>query len=209
MLVSMESDYSRPGGYAGRHGAARWADLCLPRRMSALLNGMAERPQQADETGGFRPQGTGEGVGLVEHQVVQVGGGEQFNTLLPGEQQLQLLDVGEQNARLPAGRAHGLAGTDFLGRINRLADAGSLPMRCFVETSHAVAALTNRLFASSAIRLYPDADSRALSAIHQRNAWVSSNIRTGQHPSHSRSSSSGNGSKKLSGMTIFPFRTSG
>ena len=60
---------------------------------------------------------------LVEDQVVEPGAGEKLDVLLPGQEQLELLDVGEQDAWLPTGCAHDLPGADLLARIHRLAAA--------------------------------------------------------------------------------------
>ena len=46
---------ARRRGTASRRAVIRRADICFPRRMPALLGRMAERPQAADEAGGFRP----------------------------------------------------------------------------------------------------------------------------------------------------------
>ena len=60
---------------------------------------------------------------LVEDQIVEPRAGEQLDVLLPGQEQFELLDVGEQDAWLPAGCAHDLPGADLLPRIHRLAAA--------------------------------------------------------------------------------------
>ena len=83
----------------------------------------AERAKAPDEAGRLRAQRAGERVRLVEHQEVEPCTGEQLDVLLAGEKQLELLDVGEQDARLPSGGAHDLAGADLLSRIDRLAAA--------------------------------------------------------------------------------------
>ena len=83
----------------------------------------AERAKAPDEAGRLRAQCAGERVRLVEHQEVEPCTGEQLDVLLAGEKQLELLDVGQQDAWLPAGGAHDLAGADLLPRIDRLAAA--------------------------------------------------------------------------------------
>ena len=55
---------------------------------------------------------------------------------------------------------------------------GSLPIRNLVAISQADAALTTTSFNSSAITSRATPERRSLSAIHQRNAWVSSNAST-------------------------------
>ena len=85
-----------------------------------------EHSQPPDQAGGLRAERTGEGVGLVEHQEVQPRIGEELDVLLPRQQQLELLDVGEQDARLPPRRAHHLPRAHFLGRIHGLAAAVAL-----------------------------------------------------------------------------------
>ena len=82
---------------------------------------LAERAETPDETGRLGPQRAGERVRFVEDQEVEPGAGEELDVLLPRQQQLELLDVGEENARLPPGGAHDLARADLLGRADRLA----------------------------------------------------------------------------------------
>lgn len=65
--------------------------------------------------------GPGERVCLVEHQEVETRVREEFDITLSGEQQLQLLGVREQDARLAAGPPHHLARADLLGGMHRLA----------------------------------------------------------------------------------------
>ena len=88
--------------------------------------GGAERAQAPDQAGGLRAKRAGEGMRFVEHQEVEPRRGEQLDVLLAGEQQLQLLHVGEQHPRLPARRAHHLPRADFLGRVHGLAAALAL-----------------------------------------------------------------------------------
>ena len=85
--------------------------------------GPAERAKTADEAGGLRPQRAAERVRLVEHQEIEPGPGEELDVLLPGQEQLELLDVGEENPRLASRGAHHLARADLLGRVDRLAAA--------------------------------------------------------------------------------------
>ena len=89
----------------------------------------AEHAQPPNETRGFGAQRTSEGVRFVEHQMVQPSAGEQLDILLPGEQQFQLLNVGEQNARLATGCPHRFAGADLFGGIDRLPLAFTLRSR--------------------------------------------------------------------------------
>ena len=86
---------------------------------------MAERAQTSNETGRLRPQRARERMRLVEHQEIKSRASEEFDVVLPRQQQLELLDVGEQNPRLPPGAAHDLARADLLGGIDRLAAAVS------------------------------------------------------------------------------------
>ena len=65
-------------------------------------------------------------MGFVEHQVVEARSGKEFDVLLAGEEQLQLLDVGEEDAGLFSGRPHGLAGADLFGWVDRL--PGTVPL---------------------------------------------------------------------------------
>ena len=60
---------------------------------------------------------------LVEDEVVEPRAGEQLDVLLPGQEQFELLDVGEQDAWLPVGCAHDLPGADLVARIDGLAAA--------------------------------------------------------------------------------------
>ena len=85
--------------------------------------GPAERAKPPDEAGRFRPQRAGERMRFVEHEEVEPGAGKELDVLLPRQQQLELLDVGEQNARLSSRAAHDFARADLLGRIDRLAAA--------------------------------------------------------------------------------------
>ena len=85
----------------------------------------AEGAQAPDEAGRLRAQRARECVRLVEDQVVEPRAGEQLDVLLPGQEQFELLDVGEQDAWLPAGCAHDLPGADLLARI----DVSPLPSR--------------------------------------------------------------------------------
>ena len=85
--------------------------------------GPAERAQAPDEAGRLGAQRAGERVRLVEYQEVEPGPGEQLDVLLTRQQQLELLDVGEKNPRLPPGGAHDLARADLLRRTDRLAAA--------------------------------------------------------------------------------------
>ena len=83
----------------------------------------AEGAEAPDEAGRLRAQRARECVRLVEDQVVEPRAGEQLDVLLPGQEQFELLDVGEQDAWLPAGCAHDLPGADLLARIDGLAAA--------------------------------------------------------------------------------------
>ena len=87
--------------------------------------GPTERAETSNETGRLRPQRARERMRFVEHQEIEPGAGEQLDVLLPRQQQLELLDVGEQNPRLPPGAAHDVARADLFGRIDRLAAAVS------------------------------------------------------------------------------------
>ena len=57
-------------------------------------------------------------MGLVEHQVVQARAGEKFDVAAAGQQQFQLLHVGEQDARLAARRPHRFARAHFLSGVD-------------------------------------------------------------------------------------------
>ena len=83
----------------------------------------AEGAEAPDEAGRLRAQRARERVRLVEDQVVEPRAGEQLDVLLPGQEQFELLDVGEQDAWLPARCAHDLPGADLLPRIHRLTTA--------------------------------------------------------------------------------------
>ena len=81
--------------------------------------GVARRPKAPDEARGLRSERARERMRFIEHEEVETRIGEELDVLLPGEEQLELLDVGEQDPRLPPGRAHDLPGTDLFGRIDR------------------------------------------------------------------------------------------
>ncbi len=83
----------------------------------------AERAKPPDEAGRLRPQRAGERVRFVEHHEIEPGAGEELDVLLPRQQQLELLDVGEENPRLSSRGAHDLARAGLLGRTDRLAAA--------------------------------------------------------------------------------------
>ncbi len=85
--------------------------------------GPAERAKTPDEAGRLRPQRAGERMRFVEHQEIEPRAGEELDVLLPRQQQLELLDVGEENLRLSSRGAHDLARADLLGRTDRLAAA--------------------------------------------------------------------------------------
>ena len=89
----------------------------------------AERPQSPHQARGFGAECAGEGMRFVEHEVVQPCVGEQFHVLLAGEQQLQLLHVGEQDARLTARRPHRFPRAQLFRGIDRL--AGGVASRAF------------------------------------------------------------------------------
>ena len=115
------------GGHARRVGSARYPPSSLGSTRIELSSrvdiGAAERAKAADEASCLRAQRAGERMRLVEDQVVEPGAGEQLDVLLPGQEQLELLDVGEQDAWLPSGCAHDLPGADLLPWIHRLAAA--------------------------------------------------------------------------------------
>ena len=79
---------------------------------------IARRAKAPDEACGLRSERARERARFVEHQEVETRIGEQLDVLLAGEEQLELLDVGEQDPRLPPGRAHDLPGTDLFGRVD-------------------------------------------------------------------------------------------
>ena len=89
----------------------------------------AERPQSPHQARGFGAECAGEGMRFVEHEVVQPCIGEQFHVLLAREQQFQLLDVGEQDARLTARRPHRFPRAQLFRGIDRL--AGGVASRAF------------------------------------------------------------------------------
>ncbi len=74
---------------------------------------------------------------------------------------------------------------------------GSLPRRCFVAISHALAALTNTAFAVSAIAARTRRGILASPAAHQRSAWVSSSRRICVHAPQRSSSFPGRRSKNF------------
>ncbi len=76
----------------------------------------AEGAQAPDEAGRLGALGPAEGVGLVEDQELEWGAGEDADILAAGQQQLQLFDVRQQDAWLPALSAHRLSARPFLGR---------------------------------------------------------------------------------------------
>ena len=100
------------------HDGCRGRDA---RRASRV--GPAERAKAPDEAGRFRPQRAGERMRFVEHEEIEPRAREELDVLLPRQQQLELLDVGEENPRLSCRAAHDLARADLLGRIDRLAAA--------------------------------------------------------------------------------------
>ena len=85
--------------------------------------GPAERAKPPDEAGRLGSQRSAERMRFVEHQEIEPRPGEELDVLLPRQQQLELLDVGEQDARLPPGGPHDFARADLLGRLDRLAAA--------------------------------------------------------------------------------------
>ena len=115
------------GGDACRTDSARLGPippgLGLVRLSTRIDIAAAERAKAPDEAGRLRAQRAGERVCLIEHQEGEPCTGEQLDVLLAGEKQLELLDVGEQDAWLAAGCAHDLPGADLLPRIDRLAAA--------------------------------------------------------------------------------------
>ena len=129
---------------------------------------VAERSQAPDQAGRLGPHGTREGVGLVEYQVVEARTREQFDVLLSGEEQLQLLDVGEEDAGLLAGRPHGLAGADFFGRVDRLAKTA---LTSFFQTCKVVRprrwAVTTPGHIILPLRRFPDVDAKRHSSTGQ------------------------------------------
>ena len=106
------------------------------------------------------PEGTGEGVRFVEHEEVQSRIGEKLNVLLPGQQQLKLLDVGEQYPRLTSGSPHHLPGAHFLRRIHRLpASIAPRPLKsCFVLGAGTRQDATSRRQRRPRLRGLPDID---------------------------------------------------
>lgn len=98
------------------------------RRRGADADGLrrrapAERAQAADQAGRLRTRGAGMRVRLVEHEKLERRAVEHLDIRLTREQQLELLDVGEQDARrLPL---HLLARAALLRRVNR----GRPPLR--------------------------------------------------------------------------------
>ena len=71
-------------------------------------------PDAADQAGDFGPGRTRIGVGFIEHQILQRGVGKQAHVGQPGGENLQLPEVGEQDARFPG--ANVLFRAAFLGR---------------------------------------------------------------------------------------------
>ena len=77
--------------------------------------------EAADEAGGLGALCPGEGMGFVEDEEVEARVGKKLDVALPGEQQLELLDVGQQDARLPARSAHHLSGAGLLEGVDGVA----------------------------------------------------------------------------------------
>ena len=86
---------------------------------------------------------------------------------------------------------------------------GNLSSRCLAVISFANAAVTRISIPLSAITWHATLDRRALSTSHHRNAWVSNNTRIYYPPFQALSSSSGKGSKMLSGIMAIPLSRSG
>ena len=82
--------------------------------------GVAESAKATEQASGLGPHGARERVGLVEHQVVQACTGEELDVATAGQQQLQLLHIGEENTGLAARRPHRFARAHFLRRADGL-----------------------------------------------------------------------------------------
>src|SRR5690606_34644307 len=83
-----------------------------------MLAAAAEAAEAAHEAGALGSEGAAEGVGLVEDEIVEARAVEQLGVGGAGEQQLELLDVGEQDPGLLAGGAHLLASDALFVRMD-------------------------------------------------------------------------------------------
>ena len=133
---------------------------------------IAERSQAPDQAGRLGSHGSREGVGLVEYQVVEPRTREQFDVLLPGEEQFQLLDVGEEDAGLLAGRPHGLAGADLFGRVDGLAGAVLPGLRdpCLVVRARRPGGQPGAGHIGLPLRRFPNVDAKRYSGTRQEPA---------------------------------------
>jgi hypothetical protein len=84
----------------------------------------AKPPQAADQAGGLGAARAGERVRLVEDEEIEPGVGKQLHVDLPRQQQLQLLDVGQEDAGLTAGGPHPLPRAGFFRRVDGVGAAG-------------------------------------------------------------------------------------
>jgi hypothetical protein len=92
-------------GHRGRRGDVANVGIGAP----------TERTQATNEAGGLGALGSAESVGLVEDQKLEGCFSEDTHVLATSQEQLQLLDVGQQDAGLAAGLAHRVTARPLLG----------------------------------------------------------------------------------------------